>query len=102
MQGYTFTQDSARRIAAATRLAESSPGRAGLPSLDHRARGEEGLTIGKTSAAWTKGTEATIAVHSKADRTATGGTATAWNLFADIEADKWVAILDGYLISAEC
>lgn len=102
MPGYTFTKDSARRIAAATRLVEGPQRRAGLPALDHRARGVEGLTIGKTSTAWTKGTEATIAVHSKEDRTATGGTATAWNLFADIEAGKWVAILDGYLISAEC
>lgn len=27
---------------------------------------------------------------------------TAMNLFADIETGKWVAMLGGYLISAEC
>ena len=60
------------------------------------------ITIGKTTTAWTKGTSATVDVWAGDPLAATGGTVTAMNLFADIEADKWVAMLGGYLISAEC
>ena len=66
------------------------------------------LQIGKTTAAWTKGTDATVEVYSKKDRTpltkenGSKQTANVFNLFADIEADKWVAWIDGYLIAAEC
>ena len=60
------------------------------------------LQIGKTTAAWTKGTTATIDVYAKGDRTATGDTAEVFNLFADIEAGKWVAFISGYLVAAEC
>ena len=66
------------------------------------------LQIGKTTAAWAKGTDATIDVYKKSDRTpetkADGSqkTATVFNLFADVGADKWVAWMNGYLIAAEC
>lgn len=60
------------------------------------------LIIGKTGAAWAKGGVANINVYAGNPLVATGGTVAAMNLFADIEADRWVAVLGGYLISAEC
>jgi len=61
------------------------------------------LKIGKTTAAWSKGSTADIPVYSKADQQPTGATATGvLNLFADVEAGKWVAFMDGILIAAEC
>ena len=66
------------------------------------------LQIGKTTAEWAKGTEATINVYKKSDRTpeteADGSVKTekVFNLFADVGADKWVAFMNGYLIAAEC
>ena len=66
------------------------------------------LQIGKTTAEWLKGTEATVEVYSKSDRTpvtkpdGSKKTEKVFNLFADIQTDKWVAWIDGYLIAAEC
>lgn len=61
------------------------------------------LQIGKTTAAWSKGSTADIPVHSKTDQQPTGATAAGViNLFADVEAGKWVAFMDGILIAAEC
>ena len=67
------------------------------------------LKIGKTTAAWAKGTSQEVNLYRNADRTqlfeadgVTPKTASAYNLFADIETDKWVAFISGYLVSAEC
>ena len=69
------------------------------------------LKIGKTTAEWTKGTEATLEAWK---RNASGdmekvekedGTPvefTAYNLFADVAAGKFVGCLSGQLIAAEC
>ena len=83
-----------------------------LPFRQNARKGGGGgatLQIGKTTAAWTKGSEQEVNLYSTADRTqifeADGTTpkaASVYNLFADIEADKWVAFISGYLVAAEC
>ena len=63
------------------------------------------LQIGKTTAEWTKGTDATVDVwkrNAAGDMEKGTGTFTASNLFADVEADKFVGCLSGFLVSAEC
>ena len=68
------------------------------------------LQIGKTTAEWTKGTDATVDLYKTSDRTpiteADGTTpkksGTIHNLFADVGADSWVAFMNGILIAAEC
>ena len=101
MTGYSFTKNSAERIAKVVRTVEGPRDRPGVGWWEPRGRAAP-LQIGKTTAAWTKGTTATVEVYSKADRTNTGNTADVFNMFADIEADKWVAFISGYLVAAEC
>lgn len=68
------------------------------------------LRIGKTSAAWNKGTAATVPLWEAGTPpalTASGTSLTGCiNLFADIAANKWVGLLEGpgapFLIVAEC
>jgi len=71
------------------------------------------LRIGKTrnGETWTKLTEATLEVWKRnaagdmEQVTQDDGTAvtfTAFNIFATIDPDKFVACLNGFLISAEC
>ena len=102
MSGYSFNKGSAERIAKVVRTAEGPRDRPGVGWWDPRGRAAATLQIGKTTAAWTKGTTATVEVYSKADRTNTGKTADVFNMFADIGADKWVAFISGYLVAAEC
>jgi hypothetical protein len=74
-----------------------------------------GTLLGKTSAAWTKGTSQDITVYSGAkgseailNRKDSSGvdqpvTVDCYNRFADVAADKWVRITPGGdLIAAEC
>ena len=104
MSGYTFSKSAAGRIANAVRRVEMSPGSGAIGPQPHRQRGDTAasIVIGKTTAAWTKGTTANVAVYSGDPMADTGKTVLATNLFADIESGKWVAILGGFLISAEC
>ena len=102
MTGYSFNKDSAERIAKVVRTVEGPRDRPGVGWWDPRGRAAATLQIGKTTAAWTKGTTAPVDVYSKANRSNTGNTADVFNLFADIEADKWVAFISGYLVAAEC
>lgn len=63
------------------------------------------LQIGKTTAAWDKGTEATLEVwkrNAAGDMEKGTGTFTAYNLFADVAADKFVGCMSGFLVAAEC
>ena len=75
--------------------------------------GESGddLRIGKTASLWSKGTTATIALYESGtppSLTSSGESLEGCvNLFANVAADKWVAMLTGprgkaFLISAEC
>ena len=102
MAGVVFSENAAKRISAAVRRVEGGPGTAGSGWHPYRARGAAEIVIGKTTAAWAKGASATVDVWAGDPLAATGGTVTAMNLFADIETGKWVALLGGFLISAEC
>ena len=86
-----------------------------LPFRQNARKGDKGgnsggatLQIGKTTAAWAKGDEATIDVYKKEDRTPAKDesgqqiTAQVFNLFANIGEDKWVAWMSGHLVAAEC
>lgn len=108
MADYTLTAASARKLARLVDRFESTPVAEERVWHEYRSpasrlrQGTAGIVIGKTTAAWAKGTTATVAVWAGDPLADTGNTTTAVNLFADIEADKWVAMLGGYLISAEC
>ena len=107
-QLYTFDRQSMRRISAAVQKSEGVKDRPGNKWYPVKGGGGSTLQIGKTTDGWAKGTEATIEVYSKKDRTpvlkpdGTRKTEEVFNLFAGIKAEKWVAWIDGYLISAEC
>ena len=107
MSGYKLSLNSVRSInrtiVAVNQMRKT--GIAGdLPFRQNAKRQTKGgatLQIGKTTEEWMKGTEAAINVY-KEDRTpdtkADGSQKTA-EVFnhADVEADKWVAWMDGYL-----
>lgn len=108
----TFTKASAERIAAAVRFVEGQMGYGpgGFPPGGVRTGDDPPILLGKTTAAWAKGTTATIPVYSgpPGSETATGFSVVAMNKFTAIGSGKWV-ILAGpnqggvwYLISAEC
>lgn len=108
-----FTEDSARRVAAAVREVERM-GR-GAPPIRFRQPGDDagGVRLGKTVGAWDKGTLATIDLYETGDppnETNSGSGATladCVNKFADVAADSWVMVAQApngrwYLIAAEC
>lgn len=95
-----FSKDAAKRIAATVRKVEGMPGTDGLGLGDHQAA--YGVHLCKTTAKWTKGTEATLDLYNKKTRAATTRTLKAFNAFADVEAGRWVAVSGGLLIAAEC
>ena len=104
---YTFDRQSMRRISAAVQKSEGVKDRKGNKWYPVKGGGAT-LQIGKTKAgqAWNKNTEATLDVWVRNANTGNmekgTGEFTAYNLFANIEAEKFVACLNGYLISAEC
>ena len=108
-----FNEDGARRVIAATKAYESgnrnmSPVRFRDPGGDDG----EPVRLGKTSAAWAKGTLATINVWESGtppSETQTSGAtlANCVNKFAAVATGKWVMLAKGangsyYLIAAEC
>ena len=106
---YTFDRQSMRRISAAVQKSEGAKDRKGQKWYPLKGGGGGAtLQIGKTTAAWAKGTEAMIHVYKKSDRTpeskedGSPKTTKVFNLFASVEADKWVAWMNGYLVAAEC
>jgi hypothetical protein len=109
-RGYKLTEGSVRSINATIRTVNQmrTTGIAGdLPFRQNAKRQPAGSTlqIGKTKPGepWDKGRTAIVTVYNKKDRTSTGqDSKEIFNLFADVEADKWVAWIDGYLIAAEC
>ena len=115
-QSYKLTESSVRSInrtiVAVNQMRVSGPqGNLPFRQNQNQKRQPSGATlrIGKTTAAWAKGLSAEVNLYSNADRTqlfeadgVTPKTASVYNLFADIEADKWVAFIGGYLVSAEC
>ena len=101
---YTFDRQSMRRISAAVQKVEGVKDRKGNRWYPFRGGGAT-LQIGKTTAEWTKGTEATLEVwkrNAAGDMEKVTGTFTAYNLFADVAADKFVGCMSNFLIAAEC
>ena len=105
---FTFDRQSMRRISAAVQKSEGVKDRKGNNWYPIKGGGAT-LQIGKTTTEWQKGTSQEVNLYSTADRTpvfdadgTTPKTASVYNLFADIQADKWVAFISGYLVAAEC
>lgn len=106
----TFTEDAARRVVAATRAYER--GNRDMPPVKFRTAHDEGepVRLGKTTAAWNKGTLATIDLYesgSPLTEALSGELADCVNKFADIASGKWVMVARAtngswYVISAEC
>ncbi len=109
-QSYKLTENSIRSINRTIRTVNQmrTTGPNGdLPFRQNAKRQAAGATlkIGKTTAEWAKGTDATVDVwkrNADGDMEKGEGTFTAYNCFATIEADKFVGCLNGFLISAEC
>ena len=102
---YTFDRQSMRRISAAVQKSEGVKDRKGNKWYPVKGGGGAAFKIGKTTAEWAKGSEATLDVwvrNADGDMEKGTGEFTAYNLFATIEADKLVGCLNGFLISAEC
>lgn len=108
----TFSEDGARRIIAATKAVEA--GNRNMLAVRFRDQGDDGdpVRLGKTTAAWTKGTTATIDIWESGtppSETQTTGfsIANCVNKFADVASGKWVMLARAgngwwYLIAAEC
>jgi hypothetical protein len=108
-----LTEGSARRIASAVRIVEQS-GR-GAPAVTFRQPSDDGdpVRLGKTTAAWNKGTTATIELYEEGTPPSEGKKTPAETLedcvnkFANVGSGKWVIVAKAangswYLISAEC
>lgn len=108
-----LTEDAARRMAAATHAYER--GSRDQSPVMFRQTGDDGepVRLGKTTAAWAKGTLATITLYEDGtppnETTATTATTleNCVNKFANVATGKWVIVALGrngswYLISAEC
>ena len=114
-RGYKLTEGSVRSINATIRTVNQmrKTGIAGdLPFRQNAKRQPASgatLRIGKTTAEWLKGTDATVELYKTSDRTPILDkddnpviSGAIYNLFADVGADKWVAFMNGILIAAEC
>lgn len=110
-RGVSFSGDDARRIAAATRAYER--GNRDQPPVRFRDAGGDGdpVRLGKTTAAWNKGTTSTVAIYeggTPPNETSSPEIVTGCvNKFANVLSGKWVIIARAgngswYLISAEC
>jgi hypothetical protein len=109
-----FTREAATRIADAVRKVESRDnGGGGAGWHGFRADDPDPVRLGRTSAAWNKGTLATITVFeggtppNETASTPTETLANCVNKFANVATGKWVIVARGgngywYLISAEC
>ena len=106
-----FTEGAARRVAAAT-LAYERGGK-DMPGIRFRQTGDDGdpVRLGKTTAAWNKGTLATIDLYESgtppSETSSSATLADCVNKFANVATGKWVMVARGgngswYLIAAEC
>jgi hypothetical protein len=102
-----FTMKAAERVAAAVRLIENggrgtgaATGRVNVQSASH--------FLSKTTAAWAKGTSATLAIYvgTPGSEAATSETLVAFNKFGDVKADRAVLLArcngGWYLSAADC
>ena len=102
-----FDEDGVKRVIHAVRRIERSPlNTAEIPASLVGAR--QPTFIGKTDAAFNKGTSGVVSIWSGTPGSETDTTynLTAWNLFANVAIGKWVALAHNgsgwYLIAAEC
>jgi hypothetical protein len=117
MKPVAFNEDGARRVVAATKAYEA--GNRDMPGVMFRqAGGDDGgegspVRLGKTTAAWNKGTLATITLYedgtppSETTDTPAETLTKCVNKFANVATGKWVIVAKGangsyYLIAAEC
>ena len=102
---YTFDRQSMRRISAAVQKSEGVKDRTGNKWYPIKGGAGATLQIGKTTAEWGINTEATLDVwirNADGNMEKGTGTFTAYNLFADVAADKFVGCMSGFLIAAQC
>lgn len=108
-----FSRGAAQRIAKTVRTVEQGDRNQPGITFDHPIPSSPGrsMRLGKTTATWTKGTLATIALWESGtapNETSSSRTiADCVNKFATVAANKWVALARGpggrhYLIAAEC
>ena len=114
MKPVGFTRQDAARISNVVRTVERVGNTGVGPYTPYRGDDGDGepVRLGKTSAAWAKGTLATINVWESGtppSETQTSGAtlANCVNKFASVAAGKWVMLAKGangsyYLIAAEC
>jgi hypothetical protein len=113
-QRVAFTQDSAKRIAAATLAYER--GNRDQPPIKFRQPGDDGgdpVRLGKTTAAWSKNSLATITLYEEGTPPSESAKSPAdtledcVNKFTNVASGKWVMVARAgngywYLIAAEC
>jgi hypothetical protein len=108
----SFSRPAAQRIAKAVRTVEAGDRNQPGLTFDHPMPSMSfALKLGKTTASWTKGTLATIALYGAgtppSETTSSATLANCVNKFATVASGKWVMLgkaANGswYLISAEC
>ena len=107
-QPVQFKLADAQRIADVVSLVEGSRrGRTGS-SLSRNVFASSHY-LSKTTAAWTKGTKATLTLYvgdGGSEAASSGDTVEAWNKFANVATGKWVMLARAngtfYLVAAEC
>jgi hypothetical protein len=108
-----FTKRDAQRIANCVASFERGTRKQKAIKYERNYAGGSPIRLGKTTAAWSKGTLATITLYEEGtppNETATSPEETledCVNKFADVKSGKWVAVAKGgngswYLIAAEC
>lgn len=107
-----FTQAAARRVVRVVRRVERGDRDIHAPPLRTAIGDDPVLRLGKTTAAWNKGTLADITIYDQEIPPAETAASPpevledCVNKFADVASDKWVMLgysnQHWYLISAEC
>ena len=113
MKPVGFTRQDAARISNVVRTVERVGDTGVGPYTPYRGDDGDPVRLGKTTAAWAKGTLATITLYENgtppSETTSTPATTLekCVNKFANVATGKWVIVAKGgngswYLISAEC
>jgi len=107
-RGVQFTKTAAKAIADTVRIVQAGDRNQPLMGGSSSAYASSHY-LSKTSAAWSKGTKATLTLYvgdGGSEAASSGDTVEAWNKFATVAANKWVMLARAngtfYLIAAEC
>lgn len=107
-KGTAFDGETARRVLRATRVIEGGSPPIGGARVTS-AGDDADAVLCKTTAAWAKGSSATLQIWAgqPGSETNTGATLTAYNRYAAIATGKWCTVMlhrHGYyyVIAAEC